>query len=153
MPDIVCGPLKVFDLQYSIKVITRFVQAHVFVREISVLKTENVGVLSKVLHSSGYLSPLRKLASVLADGIIRVGGRMDKAPTSNSSRHPIILPRKHHVTELIIKHYHNLEGHVGCNQVFATIRQKCCILQGPAAVKGVVGECLTCQRWNTLPSG
>ena len=44
-----------------------------------------------------------------------------------------------------------MEGHVGISQVLATIRQKFWVLQGPAAVKRVVGECLTCQRWNSRP--
>ncbi|CAB4029181.1 Gypsy retrotransposon integrase 1 [Paramuricea clavata] len=94
---------------------------------------------------------LRKLDPILVDGIIRVGGRIDKAPVCYNVRHPMILPGKHHATALIIKHYHHMEGHVGISQVLATIRQKFWVLQGPAAVKQVVGECLTCQRWNSRP--
>lgn len=85
------------------------------------------------------------------DGILRVGGRLERASIGYNTRHPMILPRKHLVTNLIIKHYHYMEGRVGSSQVLATIRQKFWILQGPAAIKQVVRERLNCQRWNVRP--
>ena len=139
-----CGPLKLFEIQASTKEIIRLVQGQVFTKELELIQTGKVEKLGKVLR--GYLCPLRKLNPILIDGIIRVGGRLDKAPVSYDARHPMILPEKHHVTALIIKHCHLMEGHVGCSQVLATVRQKFWILQGPVPVKRVVGVCLTCQR-------
>ena len=142
------GPLKVSEIQSSTKEIVRLVQIQAFTKELELIRAGKTYSLSKVLRETGYLSPLRKLDPILVDGIIRVGGRIDKAPVCYDVRHPMILPGKHHVTALIIKHYHHMEGHVGTSEVLATIRQKFWVLQGPAAVKRAVGKCLTCKRWN-----
>ncbi|KAJ8024614.1 hypothetical protein HOLleu_34561 [Holothuria leucospilota] len=42
-----------------------------------------------------------------------VGGRLEKAPLPNEEKHPVIVPHKHHVTELLIVHYHQKVVHSG----------------------------------------
>ena len=54
-----------------------------------------------------------KLNPILVNGILRVGGRLEKAPILYDARHPIILPCVSHLTDLIIAHYHALAGHGG----------------------------------------
>lgn len=68
-----------------------------------------------------------------------------------SARHPMILPSKHHVTDLVIRDCHGREGHVGAGQVLASVRQNFWILRGHAAVRRVIGECLKCRFWNARP--
>ena len=51
-------------------------------------------------------SSLYKLVPFMdSSGILRVGGRLRRANLSNK-KHPIILPRRSHVTKMIIEHYH-----------------------------------------------
>ena len=38
--------------------------------------------------------------------VLRVGGQLDKALIQFEARHPAILPRNHHLTCLIVYHYH-----------------------------------------------
>ena len=64
----------------------------------------------------------RKLNPLTEDGLMKVGGRLDRAPISYGMRHSIILPRTHHVTDLIIMHYHMLCGHKGPAHVLASLR-------------------------------
>ena len=52
----------------------------------------------------------------------------------------MILPGKHPVTELIIRHYHHLNGHVGSYQVLAEIRQRFWIVKGVSSVKRVLSR-------------
>ena len=73
------------------------------------------------LNDNGYVSPLRKLSPVLIDGIVCVGGRLQRAAISAAAKHPTILPGNHPVTSLIVKHHHLTEGHVGTNQVLAPL--------------------------------
>ena len=40
------------------------------------------------------------------DGIVRVGGRADKALVSYETRHPALLPREHRISLLIMHHVH-----------------------------------------------
>ncbi|KAL7875058.1 hypothetical protein SRHO_G00060280 [Serrasalmus rhombeus] len=49
----------------------------------------------------------------LSDGLLRVGGRLNNAPIPEAAKHPVILPQKHHVCELIIWHFHKLTGLTG----------------------------------------
>ena len=41
-------------------------------------------------------------------GIIRVGGRLSKAPIPEETKHPILLPGKCHFTKMLIDHYHQM---------------------------------------------
>ena len=41
-----------------------------------------------------------------SDGIVRVGGRVDKALVSYGTRHPALLPREHWISLLITRHAH-----------------------------------------------
>ena len=105
----------------------------------------------KLSQSIGKASVLRKLNPVLIDGVIRVGGRLEKAQVSFEVKHPVIMPSKHHVTELNIRNYHQREGHCGSTQVLAAVRQKFWIIRGHSAVRRVVGNCLDCRRRNAQP--
>lgn len=59
-------------------------------------------------------SSLAKLSPVIDEqGLLRVGGRLEKADLSNYERHPLILPSSHHVTTLIVLHYHAKVQHQG----------------------------------------
>lgn len=89
-----------------------------------------------------------RLKPISEDGVIRVGGRLDRSHLSYDAKHPIILPGKHPVTELIIRHYHHRNGHVGTNQVLAEIRQRFWIVSGISSVKRVLRKCHECRRQN-----
>ena len=91
-------------------------------------------------------SPLVKLKPMLLNGILRVGGRLDAADLSFNEAHPIILPNREHVTELIISHYHCKVGHMGRMSVLAQVRSKYWIIRGNAAVRSVLGKCVDCRK-------
>ena len=40
------------------------------------------------------------------DGLLRIGGRLRQANIESDRKHPVILPKKHHITQLIIHHFH-----------------------------------------------
>ena len=60
----------------------------------------------------------------------------------------MILPGKLPATELIILHYHHLNGHVGAYQVLAEIRQQFWIVKGVSSVKRVLSKCHVCNRYD-----
>jgi hypothetical protein len=96
-------------------------------------------------------SKLRKLSPILVDGVLRVGGRLERSSMSFDVKHPMILPQHHHVTELIIRDYHSSEGHIRPTQVLATIRQTFWIIHGPTEVRRVIKSCIDCQKRNAKP--
>ena len=154
------GNLMVGEISRATREIVQVIQAQSFPKELEMLSKE---LLTSSLDSSlspssrkrfacvGYLSPLRKLSPFIHNGIICVGGRLERAPISFDAKHPMILPGKNYVTDLIIKGYHEAEGHIGANQVLTSIRRKFWILQGHSAVRRVIGRCLKCRQWNALP--
>ena len=87
----------------------------------------------------------------MVDGVISVGGRLERASIGLSDKHSMILPSKHHVTDLLIRDCHERESHVGTGQVLASVRQKFWILRGHAAVGRVIGKYLKCRFWNAGP--
>ncbi|VDN34091.1 unnamed protein product [Dibothriocephalus latus] len=70
---------------------------------------------------------------------MRVGGRLNYSSYDESFQHPVVLPNRHPVTDLIINYFHELEEHCGTAQVLGAIRQKFWIVKGSVSVKRVIG--------------
>ena len=60
----------------------------------------------------------------------------------------MVLPGKHPVTELVIRHYHHLNGHVGAYRVLAEISQRFRIVKGVSSMKRVLSKCHVCRCYN-----
>lgn len=92
--------------------------------------------------------PLKKLAPFLDEfGLLRVGGRLQNSELPYDVKHPVILPAKHHVTELVIRRAHVKIGHSrGINPVLAEIQTKFWIVHGREAVKKLKYNCFKCRR-------
>ena len=57
-------------------------------------------------------------------GVLRSEGRLQYALLSYEGRFPAILPRKHHVTQLIIKRHHSKVMHYGLKDTQTDLRTK-----------------------------
>ncbi len=82
---------------------------------------------------------------------LRVGGRLTNAPIPFEAKHPVILPNNHHVTQLIISHYHLRLGHADPERVLAEIRQRFWILKGRAVINQTLKSCLQCRKLRAKP--
>ena len=78
-------------------------------------------------------------------GIIRVGGRIDKAIMSYEEKHPVLLPSEHRISLLITSHMHN-QGHPGIATTTAKTRRKYWILKASKLSKAVKFKCVTCRE-------
>ena len=58
------------------------------------------------------------------DGLICVGGRIKRANFPAGITHPIIMPRRSHITNLLIRHYHLKVNHMGRGVTFNELRQR-----------------------------
>ncbi|CAH8287249.1 unnamed protein product [Heterobilharzia americana] len=114
------------------------------------VQQEVYGELIKELREKGSCETeegeLQRLSPILVDGLVCVGGRLNYSDYPLTFKHPVILPRHHFVTELIIRHYHIIEGHTGTSQVLATLRRNYWIIKGISAVKRVIRKCIECRR-------
>ena len=81
------------------------------------------------------------------DGLIRVGGRLLRADIPLVEKHPLVLPKKSHVTMLIIDHFHQLCQHQGRHITAATIRTAGYWVQhGSKTIAGILHRCVVCRR-------
>ena len=76
------------------------------------------------------------------NSVLRVGGRLKHADLSTAVKYPAILPRKRHVTDLIISHCHDSVEHRGRGITHNKIRSSgFWIIGGSSAAK-----CIRCQK-------
>ena len=80
--------------------------------------------------------------------VIRVGGRLQNSHISDDCKHPILLPRKGKVSDLIIKHCHSKVAHGGHGFTLNEIRAAGYWIVGAnSAVKKVISNCVECRRF------
>ena len=84
-------------------------------------------------------------------GILRCKGRLNNAPLSNSSKNPIILPTKHHFTDLVVIDNHERTFHSGTNITLSSLREKYWIIRGRETVKRVLHACVLCKKIEGVP--
>ena len=99
------------------------------------------------LKKSKIPAHMKKLHPFLDEkGILRVGGRLENALIKFETKHPIVLPYRHHVTELIISRHHQKTGHLGQEYVLSSLRQLYWIIKGRSAVRRVISSCFLCKK-------
>ena len=131
------------ELREATLLVMRLVQAQSFAEELRDLKA------NKEVKSS---SRLAKLKPVLADAVLHVGGRLEEAVVlSYDEKHPIILPKKHHDSRLIVRFCHGSLAHAGREQTLAQTRKMFWILGGRGFAKNIIRNCFKCRRLNERP--
>ncbi|XP_021957208.1 uncharacterized protein LOC110853263 [Folsomia candida] len=97
-------------------------------------------------------SVLYKLSPELHNGIIRMRGRLSYASyLPFETRNPIIFNWKHPVVKLIVKKYHQQNGHQGRATVASDLRQQFWIIGLTAAVKEAFAKCQFCKNRKIQP--
>ena len=148
-------PLTVAEIQRAEFAIVRMVQAENFSKEIKMLQSHDVIELPsnkkeqlnhhKLLRGK---SQLQKLNPFLGkDGLMRVGGRIQNSLFSDMVKFPLVLPRKGHVTQLVINHFHARVKHQGRGITTQAIRSNGYWVIGcSAAVSSQISKCVECRR-------
>ena len=90
---------------------------------------------------------MHKLDPFLDDhGILRVGGRLQQSLLSPELKHPIILPKKNHVSALIVQHIHG-RSHQGRSCTLNGVRQSGYWIIGcKSIVSRTIQECWICSK-------
>lgn len=136
------GNLSLEEIQTAELKIIEVVQEASFADEIKDLKNKR-----EIKRTSKLLS----LCPFLDDqNILRVGGRLRNSKLPYSSKHQILLPAKHHFTDLVIKLYHLQTLHSGPNGTISALRLKYWPLAVRRAVKLSIRKCIMCFRANPL---
>ncbi|KAK7933319.1 hypothetical protein WMY93_004215 [Mugilogobius chulae] len=118
--------------------IIRLVQQQAFSHELEKLK---------VGENLPRTSPLFSLDPILDQGLLRVGGRLKKSTLNQSMKHPIILPKDHHITKLIMTHFHSNICHQGRSQTMMELRANgFWVIGGSKEVAKLISKCVQCRK-------
>ena len=143
------------ELKRAETVIIKCVQMNHFSQDIKCLKANEIietpstrkelSARHKILNGK---SQLYKLDPFLdQNGLLRVGGRIQNAELSDFIRHPVVLPRKSHVTDLVIYHFHAIVQHQGRGITINEIRSNGFWIVGcSSAVSSLILSCFLCRR-------
>ena len=139
------GCLSVEELQVAENAIIQYLQQKSFPEEVSLLsKKPKEG--DNIDHYVKRSSSIYRLDPRMTDGILRVGGRLNKAAMPEEAKHPAILPKNQHVTNLILRNIHESSGHSGRNHMLAQAQKKFWILKANSAARAVINKCVVCRR-------
>ena len=133
--------LSTEDLQKAENGILKYVQRSNFSEEINVLQSGDQNIRLK------RDSRIRKLNPIMKDGLLCVGGRLDRAALSCEAKYPVILPKESMVSTLILYDIHKSVGHLGRNSMLAKLRERFWILSANTLIRSIVSRCVTCQRY------
>ncbi|XP_032416936.1 uncharacterized protein LOC116718815 [Xiphophorus hellerii] len=93
-------------------------------------------------------SYLRKLSPYIDDsGCLRVGGRLAQANLQSDEANPYIIPSHHHLTTLLVRHYHQRVQHQGRLFTEGAVRSAgLWIIGGKRCISSVIYHCVICRK-------
>ena len=94
-------------------------------------------LMKKEMHGLSNLCPFYD-----SHGVLRVTGRLPKIQINYDRRHQIILPKRHHFTNLVIQKYHEDTGHSGHETTLGASRKNYWIVSGITTVKNYLKTCV-----------
>ncbi|GFW50714.1 uncharacterized protein TNCV_2890161 [Trichonephila clavipes] len=98
--------------------------------------------LSKRINTKRYLLQA-------AGRLFDPGGRLKHSTLSEFQKHQMMLPKAHHLIDLIIEHCHKKSLHSGLQTTLYLIRQFYWIPSGQNRVGRILNKCITCFRTKT----
>ena len=133
--------LDVELFQEAEKCIVKMVQLKYFNKELKQLKMknkENVKISSKINSLNPHLDE---------NGIIRVGGRLEKPDINNDCKHPILMPRCCHFSKLIMLWCHEKTGHSGRGKTLNKVKSSgfFWIVNANSVIRSLIYHCVTCR--------
>ncbi|GBM08427.1 hypothetical protein AVEN_240592-1, partial [Araneus ventricosus] len=134
----ITGPLTANELICAEKCWVRCVQQTEFA-EYAEIKDHKSVVRSSKLFS---LNPI-----LTEDGLLCLGGRLQKSDFNFHEKHTLILPSKSRFSQLLISREHQRLHHAGVSETLTQIREKFWILCGRQTVKSCLNKCLICRRF------
>ncbi|XP_055633517.1 uncharacterized protein LOC129773882 [Toxorhynchites rutilus septentrionalis] len=146
------GPLTTTELNEGLTLVVRIMQATIYPNEVAELrKTGKVPTKG----------PFQHLNAIVRNGVIHVTGRLHNAEMPISQKNPILIPKSHPFSRVIIQKIHEDRFHAGTDLVINEFRQRFWMRDLRRTVQGVIQRCILCakarprrlqQRMGQLPS-
>jgi hypothetical protein len=122
--------------------------------EVMIIKTVQREFYSEEYESLVQSKTLPKSSSLLSldvfldeDGVLRVGGRLNRSKIPRDVRNPVVIPGRHHIALLLVRHFHSLAKHQGRHITSGTIRNAgYWITGGKRLISSVIYKCVQCRK-------
>lgn len=117
-------------------------------------KTQQMHISAEVaaLSKKDRLPEKSKLASlnpiIDENGILRLGGRLDRSELDYEMKHPFIIPQDSRLAHLIMDYAHRKTYHGGVQVMMQFVRQKYWIPRLRNGLRNIVHKCVVCVRMN-----
>lgn len=118
--------------------VLKIIQAVRFPEEIEQLSTGSLRK-GKLINLNPFLDDF---------GLIRVGGRLRMSALPFAQKHPILLPNRHQLTDIIIREIHESQYHAGIQTTLYILRQKFWLPDGRNQVRKIIRSCVKCFRFD-----
>ena len=125
------------ELDKAGKLWVKQAQMEKFTKEIKELKG------GKEVSKQSHLNPLPPIMDEL--GVLQVGGRLNRVELPYDAAHLMILPKKHHIMQLVMADVHHRCRHAGVSHVLAQVRNRYWVIDGRQEVKNWDQECKSCE--------
>ena len=142
------GKVTLTEMKNAEREILMSLQRKFFPKELTQLSKCGQADRAKSVNKSSSIS---RLDPIMKDGLLLVGGRLRHTTIQTEARNPIILPKKSHVVDLIVRNCHEIFGHVGREHVLSLLRETFWLVGGRTTVRRVLNACFTCKKRNQLP--
>lgn len=133
------GPLTVKELNSALQVLCKQVQRDSYCKQyLQLLQKRPLSPKDKLLKFNPFIDQ--------AD-VIRVGGRLSNSHYDYNTKHPILLDASHHITKILVAHYHKILLHAGPQLLLSTLRHKYWIVNGRNLCRKTTRDCISCLRF------
>ncbi|XP_059045010.1 uncharacterized protein LOC131840832 [Achroia grisella] len=133
--------LTAAELNYSLNICLKHCQSSSFPIEIEqLMKCRSIPKGSKILSLCPFLDDKH---------IMRVRGRIEHSQEDYDAKHPIILPRDHHISKLIVADAHEKTLHGGPQLMHNYISTRYWIINVRSIIRQYIKKCITCIRYST----
>ncbi|XP_046385606.1 uncharacterized protein LOC124155646 isoform X2 [Ischnura elegans] len=130
------GMLSSQELQKATHVICKLIQKISFKEELLLLQKEQPCT-----------KRMQRLSPFIDDeGLLRVGGRLKHADLPHHGKHQILLPKSHHVVNLLIDYYHIKYLHAGPVLLQSILYEQFWILSARSVIRSRIFKCIRCFR-------
>ena len=103
-------------------------------------------VQGKLKEQNNYKVLPKDLQIVEYNKLLKCKGRLGNSDLCFDARQPIIIPRQHHLTKLIVEDCHRRVHHSGLRSTLAEVRSKFWVPRGRQTVKSILRDCIVCKR-------
>lgn len=138
-----CNNISSSEMDKAERLIIHTAQQQCFSQEISaVKKDQRLPKNSPILRLNPFIDN---------DGLLRVGGRLQHSMLQRNESNPIIIPNKHHIATLLVRHHHERVKHQGRHLTEGAVRTSgLWLVGGKRLISTIIHKCVFCRKLRGL---